>query len=950
MRPHLIAAVLAFTLTTALTGTSAHAQSAPPPVAAIRPAPVAELVKAVDIPYESFTLPNGLRVLVHTDRKAPVVAVSVWYGVGSKNEPRGRTGFAHLYEHLMFYGSEHVKGPFFAPLVNAGATDFNGTTWFDRTNYFETVPTGALDTALMVESDRMGYLLPAMTQQRLDGQRAVVQNEKRQDDNSPYGLVEYEEFETLYPGGHPYHHTTIGSMADLNAASLADVKAWFTDHYGPNNAILVLAGDVDLATAREKVTHWFGEIPPGPKVLPVVAPVPTLPAPIARTIKDAVATTRIMRYWPTPGLDDPDYIPLSIGALVLGGLSSSRLDDELVRKRQLAVDASASADTFAQAGQFVVSADVKPGQDPALAAAALDAETARLVREGPTAAELARAATMFAADRIRGLESVGGFSGKAPTLAAGLLYSNDPAQYRVELERAAKLTPEEVRAVLAKWLTRPSFALTIAPGERTAGGELRGGDLALQPARPVPPPPAPNGALSPPADRSAIPPAGSIPSLNFPQIERATLSNGMKVYFARRSTVPVVSVRISFDAGFAADPADGSGTEALLLQLMDEGTQTLDSSALARAKEQLGARISGQSMPDWTSFQLDAVTPNLDPSLALLAEYVRHPALAPAELERVRAQQLAGIDAELKDPNEMGLRALYAVLYGPVHPYGKAPTGTGDPAVVAKLTRADLAAFHAAWLRPDRASIYVAGDTTLPEVTRLLERSFGNWKAPATPPPAKSYVAPVPVPQPRIIVVDRPGSPQSVILGGEVLDAVGTQDLVTLRSANDVLGGNVLSRINTDLRETKGWSYGAFSFVIDRVDRVAFRITAPVQTDETGPSIVELRKDIAAFLGPQGATPTELGWTTAGSARQLPGEFETSGAVLEGVQKIISYKRPDNYYDALPARYRAMTTAELDAAARNRIDPSKLVWVVVGDAAKIAPQLTAAGLPVEVRK
>ena len=493
-------------------------------------------------------------MLVDTDRKAPVVAVSVWYGIGSKHEPRGKTGFAHLFEHLMFNGSENAPGDFFEPLQQVGATDFNGTTWFDRTNYFETVPSGALDRALMLESDRMGHLLGAVTQEKLTNQIGVVQNEKRQGDNQPYGLVEYEQLENLYPSGHPYHHSTIGSMADFGGSKLADVKEWFRDHYGPNNAVLVLAGDIDAATAKAMVGKWFGDIPSGPMVEPVAAPVPTLDAPKARTIKDQVATTRIYRMWAIPGLDNPDFLPLTMSGLVLGGLASSRLDDALVRQGQQAVTVSADAQIFAQAGQFVVLADVKPGIDPAVTAAALDERIAVYLAEGPSEDELRRAATVYASGQIRTLESTGGFGGKAPTLAEGLLYAGDPDHYRKVLARAAALTPAEVRAASQKWLSRPVFALTVEPGTRSEGGENRGGFIAV-----------PGGGASRPAffsdprfaaegsaalaaglapDRSKLPPVGDPQPLDFPAIERATLSNGMQVFFARRSAVPVVSVRV----------------------------------------------------------------------------------------------------------------------------------------------------------------------------------------------------------------------------------------------------------------------------------------------------------------------------------------------------------------------------------------------------------------------
>ena len=910
------------------------------------PAPVTDLVSKVDIPYEQFTLSNGLRVLVHTDHKAPVVAVSIWYGVGSKNEPRGRTGFAHLFEHLMFYGSEHVPGNYFAPLAEIGATDLNGNTWLDRTTYFETVPTAALDRALMMESDRMGWLLPAMTQERVDAQRAVVKNEKRQDDNQPYGLVQYEETEDLFAAGNPYHHSTIGSMDDLDKASLDDVKGWFHDHYGPDNAVLALAGDIDLATAKAKVTQWFGAVMPGPKVQPVVVPVVPLRAPVEITLHDQVATTRIYRTWAMPGLNDPDYLPLSIGAEILGGLSSSRLTDNLVHGRQIAVGVAASAEIHAQAGFFEAYVDVKPGQDAKVVGAALDAEITRLIDKGPTPDELQRAAMAEVSSTIRALELTGGNTGQAPVLAQGLLYSNDPAHYRTELDRIARLTPADVSVAMQKWLRHPGLRLTVEPGNRTAGGENRGGDSALPPITPPPAVPAGLTVTSPDGDRSHLPVAAAVAPLPFPAIERTTLSNGIKVYFARRNAVPVVSVRVSFDAGYAADPQGGRGTEALLLKLMDEGTQTLDAVSLARARERLGASIEAQSGPDQTAFQLDALVPNLAASLGLLSDFVRHPGLREDDLVRVRGQQISAIDAETQDPNDAATRVLYPAIYGADHPYGTALTGTGTKASVAKLTRNDLAHWHDAWLRPDRASLFVVGDTTLAAVKPLLETSFGSWTAPAQPAPVKHFDMALPQTHEHIVLIDRPGTPQAMIAGGEVLSVSGTDDLLTLRAANDVIG-DFLGRFTQNLREAKGWSYGAYSGIGDRENRVALRIYAPVQIDKAGPAIAELRKEIAAFPATKPTTPAELTFAATGAALKLPGMFETSGATLDGIAKIVEYHRPDDYYTKLPTRYRAMTTTDLDKAIHAQIDPSRIVWVVVGDAAKIRPQLVGLGLPVQ---
>ena len=931
MRSPLIAALLAGSALV----TPAIAQDA---------APVAALVKAVDIPHSSFTLANGLRVVVHTDRKAPIVAVSVWYHIGSKHEPAGKTGFAHLFEHLMFNGSENAPGDFFEPLQQVGATDFNGTTFFDRTNYFETVPTGALDRALFLESDRMGHLLGAITQTTLDNQRGVVQNEKRQGDNQPYGLSFYEILKGLFPQGHPYRHSTIGSMADLDSASLDDVKNWFRQNYGPNNAVIVLAGDVDAETARAKVERWFGDIPAGPAVASPAAPVPTLAAPVTTLIKDRVATTRILRLWAIPGINDREGVALEAGAAVLGGLSSSRLDNALVRDQKIAISVSASAERFEDVGIFFVSMDVKPGISTAEAGAKLDAVIADFLKTGPSRDELNRVATRELSAKIGGLESVGGFGGKAVTLAEGALYSGDPATYRAQLAALAALTPDQVAASSRKWLSRPVFSLITEPGERAAYDEAGASAPKVAPAASVSPavPPKPVAA-----DRAQLPAVEPLKSLDFPEIERARLRNGIEVYFARRSAVPKLQLSISFDAGFAADPHDALGTQSLMLNVMPEGTKSRSSVQIAEASERLGANIATGAGLDRTSFTLSALTANLAPSLDLLADIVRNPAFAPAEVDRVRTQQLARISAELTQPQGIAGRVMPALIWGKDHPYGIPASGTGDPQIVKTLTPTQLAAFHRRWLRPDTARIFAVGDTSLAALLPMLEKSFGNWASDRSARPVKDFSTPIPPPAPKIYLINRPASPQSVIVAAQVLGVSGRDDLVALRAANEIVGGSFLSRINMDLRESKGWSYGVRSSIGSAENRVAFTLSAPVQADRTGDSIAALRSQLGDFFSTRGVTPAELERTVNSNVRELPGSFETASDVLGGVSSIVNLGRADDYYEALAAKYSGLTATALDATARAQIDPSQLVYVVVGDAAKVRPQLDGLGLTVE---
>ena len=964
MRRSLFRPIAALLFATALTAPSAIAAARPASAAAAaEPASVAALVKAVDIPYDSFVLGNGLRVIVHSDRKAPVVAVSIWYHIGSKDEPAGKTGFAHLFEHLMFNGSENANEDFFKPLETVGASDLNGTTWFDRTNYFETVPTGALDLALFLESDRMGHLLGAIDKAKLDNQRGVVQNEKRQGDNEPYGLVEYAQLAALFPEGHPYRHSTIGSMKDLDEASLDDVKNWFRSHYGPNNAVLVVAGDIDLATAKAKVQKWFGDIPRGPETARAPVDVPTLKAPVNQVMKDRVAQTRIYRNWVVPGLNDPDLIPLDLGLDVLGGLASSRLDNALVRKAKTAVSVTAGVQEFEKISIVEVTADVKPGVDAKLVAKQLDDLIAEFVKNGPTADEVKRAATKQVAGEIAGLETVGGFSGKAVTLAEGAVYSDDPEKYKKDLAATAAATPQSIRAALRKWLGRPAFRLTVEPGERTeADMAVAGGSAVAMPGGTSAPryyrdPRFEGGAAAPAVartlkpsmavDRSSPPKVEDIRDLSFPAVERATLSNGMEVVFARRTTVPTVRVSIAFDAGNAADPKAKLGTQGLMLSLLDEGAGKLDSIGIAEAQERLGAQISGSSTMDRTSVSMFALKANLAPSLDLLADIVERPTFAPPEIERLRAQILASISAENAQPRGIARRTLPILLYGKLHPYGVPLSGSGTEEGVKAVTRADLIAFHQAWIRPDNAKIFVTGDTTLDELKPLLEARFGTWAKPAVAKGSKLFAMDRMARVPRIVLIDRPQSPQSYIMAGQLLPTRGVDDPISLVTANEVIGGSFLSRLNMDLRESKGWAYGAFTQMPMVRETMPLYLVAPVQTDKTGASIAAAIADMKLFLTTKGIDGEERERTINNQIRSLPGSFETSNDLLGALLQIDSLRRPDDYYEKLPARYRALSAKQLDDAIRAAVRPENFIWVVVGDAAKVEPQLKDIGLPVE---
>ena len=558
----------------------------------------------IDLPYDQFTLDNGLRVVVHEDRKAPLVAVSVWYHVGSKDEPKGKTGFAHLFEHLMFNGSEHYDGEWFEPLEEVGATDLNGTTWFDRTNYFQTVPVTALERVLWMESDRMGHLLGAVTQEKLDNQRGVVQNEKRQGDNQPYGRAEYYVLDGLLPEGHPYSHSTIGSMEDLEAASLDDVKEWFEEYYGAANTVLVLAGDIDVETAKPLVEKYFGHIDAGPPLVRAVANAPKLVESKTEIMFDRVPQPRLDRNWVAPGRTSQDAVLLELASEVLGGGKTSRLYRKLVDELQMATSARANMQGQELMSFYSVTVDAKEDADLARVEAEMEGVISTFLSRGPTNGELSRAKTSIKAGILRGLEKVGGFGGKAGTLAEGALYANDPGFITTQLDWLDAATPRGVMRAAQSVMSAGYYQLNILPFPEYSTTDST-------------------------VDRTTgLPPVNTSPDLTFPTIETAALSNGMRVVLAERRAVPVIEISVQFDAGYAADASEGGtlGGASFTGAMLDEGTARRSAIDIAEELESLGASMGAGSSLDTTGVSMSALTENLRPSLDILADVLRNPA------------------------------------------------------------------------------------------------------------------------------------------------------------------------------------------------------------------------------------------------------------------------------------------------------------------------------------
>lgn len=887
-----------------------------PGLAAAQEANTGGQVQIPDIPYEKFVLDNGLTVIVHEDHKAPIVAVNVWYHVGSKNEPEGRSGFAHLFEHLMFNGSENFNDDYFQALERIGATDLNGTTNEDRTNYFQNVPVHALDVALWMESDRMGHLLGAIDQAKLDEQRGVVQNEKRQGENQPYGQVWNKITAATWPKGHPYAHTVIGSMEDLDAASLEDVHEWFRTYYGPNNAVVVIAGDIDAETALEKVKTYFGDIPPGPPVSHFDSWVVRRTGEQREIMQDRVPQARIYKVWNIPEMGNRDYNLLTIVSDLLTSGKTSRLYKRLVYDDQIASDVASYVDGREIGSQFVLWATAHPGQDLAAIERALDEELNRLLTEGPTQQELERVQTQSLAGFIRGIERIGGFGGKSDILARSEVYGGSPDAYKQELRDVQEATVSDVQRVAQEWLADGVYVLEVHPfPELTASSEG--------------------------ADRSALPTLAAPQPPEFPELQRTTLSNGLNVVLAERHAVPLVEFNLLVDAGYAADQGGKMGVADLAMDMLDEGTAGRTALDISEELARLGAQLGTGSDLDMSIVSLSALRENLAPSLDLLADVTLNPSFPENELERLKTQQLAAIQREKVTPILMALRVFPRLIYGEDHAYGLPFTGSGTEASVQSITRDDLVRFHDTWFKPNNATLVVAGDVTMDELKPLLEARFGQWARGRVP---EKRIDEVSQPDGGVVyLLDRPGSQQSVIFAGHLAPPKSNPDEIAIETMNNILGGAFTSRINMNLREDKGWSYGAGTFIPGARGQRPFIVYAPVQTDKTKESMQEVASELEAILGSRPITAEELEKAQQNQTLSLAGQLETLDALGATIGGMVRYGLPDDYYATYASNVQRLRVQDVGEAAQKVVQPEHLVWVVVGDRAKVEPTIRELG-------
>jgi zinc protease len=867
----------------------------------------------LEIPCDEFTLDNGLKLIVHEDRKTPIVAVNLWYHVGSKNEKPRKTGFAHLFEHLMFGGTEHVPGSYIEAMERVGATDLNGTTSEDRTNYFENVPTSATDFALFAESDRMGHFYNTINQEVLDLQRGVVQNEKRQGENQPYAVAEELVVKSTYPVGHPYDHTVIGSMEDLDAATIEDVREWFKTYYTPSNAVLTIAGDISATEAHERARRYFGDIAPGSPVAHQLSWIAKMSGRHRELVQDRVPQGRIYKVWNVPGYGIAAADHLRIAAGILSSGKTSRLYKRLVYDDQIATQVSAYLDEREIGSQFVISATARAGKDLREVETAIEEELDRFLQEGPTDRELARMKTQAYASFVRGIERIGGFGGKSDILATNQTYLGTPHGYKQRLQNLEEATPESLRQSARAWVSDGVYDLQVIPFV--------------------------NAKPAPPLDRTQAPELGVAHELKLPAVHQDCLSNGLKILVAERHEIPAVNFWLEVDAGFAADQFAAPGCARLASALLTGGTERRTALEISEEIQSLGAQLNAGSNLDISTVYLSALTATLDDALDLYADVIFHPVFPEADFERQRQLQLSAIANEKVTPLQMALRALPPILFGDKHAYGVPLTGSGTEESVNGMTRQTMVDFHASWFKPNNATMVIVGDTTLAAIKPKLERFFGQWQ-PGPVPSKDLRTVPRPA-KPAVYLIDKPGALHSVVIAGTIAPPPDAHTETTLETMNNIFGGTFGARLNMNLREEKHWSYGAASVLYGARAQRPFLAYASVQGDKTSETVAEILKEFEGMLEDHPVTAEELEKVKQQQIAELPGSHETMNAIGGLLGDLLQLQLPLDYYDAYVTRVSRLTIPEIESCARSLLEPSQFVWLIVGDRASLESGLRA---------
>ncbi|MEP7267702.1 MAG: pitrilysin family protein [Saprospiraceae bacterium] len=873
----------------------------------------------INIPFQKFTLSNGLRLIVHEDFKAPIVAVNVWYHVGSKNERAGKSGFAHLFEHLMFNGSENFNTDYFQALEAIGATNLNGTTSNDRTNYFQNVPVGALDQVLWLESDRMGHLLGAIDQGKLDEQRGVVINEKKQGETQPYSQEDDLFTEAMFPKGHPYSWTVIGSIEDLESASVKDVHDWFTHYYGAANAVIVIAGAITGEEALEKVKKNFGHIASGPTISRTEKDIPVRKGHTRQIYEDRVPEAKITIAWNIPQWGTKEAAIFDNIAAIIGSDKNSRLYKELVYKNQFATSITAFNYSREICGNFLIECRIKPGHEIQKVENLIHEVLLDFFENGPTAEELYRVKSKYFAGSIKNVERIGGFGGKSDVLAESEIFGNRPDYYQTYNEYMELTTEEEILEVCRKWLLDGSHTIIAKPFP-----EYEVDDQIV--------------------DRSKLPDLGYTPPSAFPEIEYSNLENGLKIALARRPNSPTVVVNLMMQGGTRSDYLIGkAGLASIAMNMMDEGTSNLSALDISEKLSLLGATIASYADLDKSYLTLECLIQSLDPSLDLFSEVLLHPSFPPEDFERIKSLQISGIQREKMNPAQMAMRVMPKFLFGEGHPYSLPLSGAGFEKTVALLTIEDVKSYYKKWIIPPHATLSVVGDLSMQEVQEKLNSRLCTWNGTSNELVAMSGKSLNKNDSSVIYLMHKPEVQQSVVLAGYTLPPYGAISEIAKEPLINVLGGDFTSRINLNLREDKHWTYGAGAFVKESIGDRAFMVYTQVQIDKTKETIQEIIKEFDAINTDRTITMHEFEKTKSNQVLALPGIWETNIAVSGSLSALLKYNLENDYWNTYSDKVRGLSLNEVHALSMEIVDSKKLKWFVVTNVDISLPEIEKLG-------
>jgi zinc protease len=883
-------------------------------------------LEELGLDFKRYQLDNGLTVILNKAKGAQDVYVEVVYRVGSKDEPAGRSGFAHLFEHLMFQGTANRKGEYFEALEGFGAIDINGTTSQDRTNFYQVVAPGALDRVLWLESDRMQHLMGGVTQEELDSQRAVVKNEKREGEVNGSFADEVQLLRAYYPEGHPYGHSVIGSMEDLDAATLDDVADWYKRYYGAANAILLVSGDIDFDQVSARIEHYFADVDAGRRVPTIDQWVPVRESVGRLKSYDDVESPSVRRTWPMPNNDARDTILISAFIEML----DARADDlpitkRLIEEEKLLAGLGWSVVPAEVASEFEVSFDIAKGISYEAALARFEEEFAELLRTKLEASDIAKYVEGKRAEFL--MYAVEPMAVPAMLLDGELMH-DDPLAFRNHLEIVANAAPEDFTAAALRWMTLPYFEQLTLPAAKTE-------DRASEADQPVL------------VDRSAMPPVDLARADQvFPDVAIATLSGGAKLVVVQLDDHPVFEAAINFDLGQGFSNELSTDFMLGFMNFAGVATTNLSPKQLDERSKDLQASIFPSFSETGFEYRFNGISSRAEEVFDLAADIIKNPLFDPEAIKKDNDEMSKGSDEAIKvsiDANQLMRMALWGVS----HPHGKLPEARAHE----PLSHSALRAFHESGLRQSNMTIYLAGDISLEDARRMLEDEFVDWRATSGLEKAGGGMpAPDPL-TPRIILLDKPGAAQSQVMAARLISPYDSDAAPAERMANAPIGGGFISRINLNLREDKGWSYGAKTSLDQNADGPqTLLVAAQVETEKTAPSMAEILRELNEYTSVNPVTEEEFQLARNNYLAELRSFNLTPSAVLEMLIQADVRNAPYDYLTGLPRRYEALTLEDVRQVANELYDPASLTWVIEGDISVIEGPIRALDVaPIEVR-